>query len=226
MNGSDLSQLLYSNKANMVQARDAIYAINNASLYDYIDAMKETKELDEETAIATEALTKKILSKVDALEALNYANHPEKVEALVKALNGAKVDGIEASEILTSDDYSLKDKLEAYDAAAATLSRDAAALGALEEAFNEFKIFQEMNESAIEFIDNASLSYDQINELHDITRQLNKELKDSNFKITEDSDTVFKNLLNDLSTSGGDIASSINRTFGTYLNEMSAMGED
>jgi hypothetical protein len=226
MSEDELNELMTSNKANMVQARDAIYGINNDKIYETIDLLKKEEGLNEETAAATEALTQKILEEVDARTALNYANDPEQVEKLTKALAKAKVDGISVGEILTSDDYDLKEKLDAYEEAIDTLQGDQEAVSALKEAFNEFELFQNMTDSALKFIDAASLSYDQINELHDITRQLNKELADTGFQITEDADVVFEDLLNNLAANGEDLGASINSVFGDYLNEMEYMGED
>jgi hypothetical protein len=226
MNASDRQKLLTSNEANMVQARDALYSINNDKVYEVIDGLKETAKLDEEVAAATERLTEKILDEVDAFTALEYTQDPEKIRKITEALAGAEVDGISVGEILTSDDYDLKDKLNAFKQARVSLQGDADAIKALETAFNEFELFEEMTESAIDFIDASSLTYDQINELHDMTRQLNKELNDTGFEITENADEVFKNLLNDLSMNGGDVADSINDVFGDYLNELEYMGED
>lgn len=226
MNEIEKQEFLTSNKANMIQARDAIYSMNNAKIYDYIDAMKESKRINEEVALATEQLTEKILSQVDAATALEYAEDPSKIKKIIESLASVRTEDGYASEILMSDDYDLKEKLQAYEEALVALKGDAEALKALQETFNEFKLFQELNDEAIDFIDAANLSYDQINQLHDITRQLNKEWSDIGVTIDEDADTIFQNLLNDMSTSGGDISSSINTVFGTYLDEIADMGED
>jgi hypothetical protein len=226
MSEEDRLKLLTSNETNMVQARDALYSINNDKVYEYIDNLKKTIQLDDEVATATERLTEKILDEVDAWTALDYTNDPEKLRKITEALAVAEVDGVSVGEILTSDDYVLKEKLDAYRKVKDTLGQNTEALAAFEKAYNEFDLFDKMTEGALEFIDAASLSYDQINELHDITRQLNKELSGTAFKITDHADVIFNDLINDLSMNGGNIANSVNDVFGEYLDELEYMGED
>ena len=134
--------------AEIAQAQDTIYAYNNNKLYEYIDLQKESGELTHEQATAVESLTQSILEGMSAEEAWVYAKDDDgkKVQALarslqeltmvVKDINGKMVT-LNVGSILNSDDYSLKDQIEAFEK-----TRDAV----LEEygsASEEFKAFSE-----------------------------------------------------------------------------------
>lgn len=67
----ELSQLLDENSTNtqILQAQDSLYAANNSELYDYIDLMKDSKELTEENASAVESLAQSILEEMSVEQA-------------------------------------------------------------------------------------------------------------------------------------------------------------
>ena len=77
---------------------------------------------------------------------------------------------LSASEVLSSDDYSLKDRVEAYQ----QIHDELASLGAefsnilvgFETEYNGFEVFAKMTDNVIEFIDQVDLSVDEINELY------------------------------------------------------------
>jgi conjugal transfer/entry exclusion protein len=231
LSAADKKNFMTSKSADMVKARDAIYAINNNRVYKQIDAMTESGAVTEEAAAATEALTQSLLSQVDAYTALEYANNPKKVEDLTKALAEANIVlddfNYSVAEVLTSDDFNLKDKIMAFDEATAAVAGNADALKALQTTYNEFAVFKKMGDDVIDFIDEMNLSYDQINNLHGMMGELNKELKDEGFYINPASfDATFETLMQSMASNGADIGQTINDTFGSYLSGMEYMGED
>lgn len=52
-----------------LSARDAIYALNNKTAYEYISVLKERNKVTEDAASASKTLVKNILEEVDAFEA-------------------------------------------------------------------------------------------------------------------------------------------------------------
>jgi hypothetical protein len=68
---SELDKFLNENTSNaeIRQAQDAIYALNNNELYEYIDAQKDSKEMTESEATAIESLTQTMLEEMSVEEA-------------------------------------------------------------------------------------------------------------------------------------------------------------
>ena len=93
----------------MVQ--DAVFSINNNTLYEYIDTLEEVND-------GVESMTQNILEMLSAEDAWTYANEEssESIKKLVNTLNNASdIEGNALVEILNSDKSSIKDRIEAYD---------------------------------------------------------------------------------------------------------------
>lgn len=71
MNPNERAKLLNSSSTNasVLQAQNAVYALANDKLYDYIDTTKDNNQLTEEEAAAVESLTQSILENMSAEEA-------------------------------------------------------------------------------------------------------------------------------------------------------------
>jgi hypothetical protein len=71
MNSSELGLFLDENTSNneIRAAQDAIYALNNQTLYDTIDALKEEGRVTEDVAAATETLTQSMLENLSVADA-------------------------------------------------------------------------------------------------------------------------------------------------------------
>ena len=144
------------------QAQSAFYAINNSTLYNYIDSLTDASEAEK---AALESVTQTVLSGLSAKQAYEYAidETGEKIKNLTDALqdldkvqrevNGRQT-GISLVELLDSDDYDLKDKVHAYEEAAKALEYNKEAYDAFKSAYQEYEIFAKMNDSVVEFIDN------------------------------------------------------------------------
>jgi hypothetical protein len=72
------------------------------------------------------------------------------------------------AEVLTSDDYSLKEQVAAYSETLKALEQlgDDAALNAFKESFAQYDYFADLDSNILDFIDNVGLSIDELNELH------------------------------------------------------------
>lgn len=88
----------------------AVYAINNAYLYDQLDALEQSGKYTEEELAAAEQLGEQILSNLTAQEAYTYALQ-EGASALAQTLVNLE----DVAMILTSGDYSLAEQIKAYE---------------------------------------------------------------------------------------------------------------
>jgi hypothetical protein len=71
LSGNELKKFLDENTTNaeIRMAQDAIYALNNNELYEYIDAQKDSNKITESQAAAIESLTQSILDEMSTEEA-------------------------------------------------------------------------------------------------------------------------------------------------------------
>ena len=148
--------------SSVKQAQSAFYAIANSNLYDRIDAMTDVTE---EEAAAIESVTQAMIANLTAKEAYDYANNPEKVQAIIDKLKDLeqiqmkvndRMEDVSASEILDSDDFNLKDKVRAYEAATKALEGMDEAYNAFKTEYQQYALFAEMNDDVLDFIDNMS----------------------------------------------------------------------
>ena len=171
---SQLQAFLDPNSSNseVLTAQAAIYANNNSYLYDYIDGLGDIKEGVEEVAQA-------LLEELTPAEALAFANQPERIEELVNQLNNLNKAYTSLSdknktgtvtEVLTSDDYSIVDKVDAYRQAIAALTPE------MQELFNatyaDIATFATFSESVLSFIDTKGITVDGINDIGDAINEL------------------------------------------------------
>ena len=219
------SDMLTSNNSEMISARDALYAINNSRLYDAVDKMTDLTEKERD---AVEDLAQSILEAVDAQTALNYANsnYSETLATTLSQLKDIKTSTDEyasVSEILTSDDYTLKDRVKAYEEISQALRDSEEALKAFRDTYSQYEVFAKMGDDVLDFIEKVGLSIDDINDLYAAAEKLRK----AGVAITDqDYQSRFDDLLNALAGSNGDIATAIETVFGDYLSQFQKGTED
>lgn len=125
-----------------------MYALNNASLYNYIDELKNANQITKEVASSTEKLVQSILEEVDAAKAASFLSNSTAIEAYTDAVreltmtvqdanDNTKV--VNAASILTSDDYTVRQRTEAFEALRATIASlgDSDMLSAFTTAYSE-----------------------------------------------------------------------------------------
>ena len=231
LSATELANFLDENNksAEVLQAQDKIYALNNNELYEYIDSMKESKEITDEAAAATEKLTQSILEEMSVEEAWDYAkdNDGEKVRDLVDSLKDLEIQArntnkelvnVSISEVLTSDDYELKDKVKAYEDAQKALSAlgDTAALEAFNDAFIQYDKFSDYEDYVLDFIDEVGLSIDEVSELYESWKKLQK----AGVKITQEQfEERFDTYLTALADTQGDVLTATQMVFGQFLDD-------
>ena len=183
LNNKELALFLddETTNAEIAQAQDAIYAYNNNKLYEYIDLQKESGELTQEQATAVESLTQNILEGMSTEEAWGYVQDDsgKKVEALAKSLqkltivvkdiNGKMVE-LNVGSILNSDDYNLKDQVEAFqkthDALLEEYGSASEEFKAFSETFSQYDFFTTLEGDALDFIDSVGMSINELNDLY------------------------------------------------------------
>lgn len=129
--------LLYGKDAQYVTARSAIYGINNNSLYERIDALKDLPDADKEALESTEALAQSMLNELDITRALEIANEDsdQTIRSLIDTLSGLK-DGA-VVESFMNEDTSFKDRVMAFRELTNELQGNQEMLTALKEAYSE-----------------------------------------------------------------------------------------
>ena len=165
------TQLLYGKDAQYVNARSAIYGINNNTLYERIDALKDLPNADEEALASTEALVQSMLNELDITRALAIANEDSgrTIQNLISTLSG-----LEATEEFMNEDVDFKDRVQAFRELTNELQGNQEMLAALKEAYSEWDTFANMDDSILNFIDTMGLSIDEINELYAGYKDLQK----------------------------------------------------
>ena len=217
--------------AEILQAQDAIYALNNNELYEYIDLQKESGQLTEEQATAVESLTQSILEGMSAEEAWAYAKDDDgkKVQALarslkeltmvVKDVNGKMVK-LNVGSILNSDDYSLKDQVEAFEKTRDTLLKEYGSASeefkAFSETFSQYEFFTKLEGDALDFVDSIGMSINELNDLYGAWEKLQK--RGVNIS-QEDWENNFELYLETLAATQGDVLAATELIFGEYLDD-------
>ena len=210
--------------SSIKQAQSAFYAIANSNLYDRIDAMTD---ITEEEAAAIESVTQAMIANLSAKGAYDYANNPEKVQAIIDKLKGLeqiqmkvndRMENVSASEILNSDDFDLKDKVKAYEAAAKALEGIDEAYSAFKTEYEQYQLFAEMNDDVLDFIDSMGWSIDQINTMGEGWKKLQKAgiaMTEAEYKALF---TSSDGILATLQQTGGNVAATIDAVFGDYID--------
>lgn len=230
LSGHELRNFLNENttSAEIRMAQDAIYALNNNELYEYLDAQKDGNELTESQASAIESLTQSILEEMSVEEAWAYAkdDNGTKVQALVQQIQGLVVevknlDGelekLNVAEVLMSDDYSLKEQVNAYKETLASLERlgDDAATNAFKDTFAQYDYFADLDSNILDFIDHVGLSIDELNELNGAWEKLRKK----GVNITQEQwEERFESYLTALTYTNGDVLAATEAVFGQFLD--------
>ena len=195
-----------STDSDILTAQSAIYAINNAKLYDFVDGLEDAQE-------GVEKLAQSLLSQLSPAEALAFANTPDKIKDLVKTLNNANIqlsNGKNAgvATVLTSDDYSVVDKVKAYREALDSL--DDSMKATFKTVYSDIEVFSNFSSSVLEFIDSSGVSIDNINAIGKAIQKLGYNSEESADKLQ---------YLFGLIADGTDIQDAIYTTFGDISDE-------
>jgi TP901 family phage tail tape measure protein len=146
-NYSEFKKMMDENTSNgkYLQAQSAIRATAYNAMYDYVDTL--AKDTDNENLLKqTETLTASLIEGMTALEALDYAEHPEKLNTLVDKIqeaqmkiedaNGA-IEEVNATEIFMDEGRSIEERIRAFDAIKESLEGDKVALEAFTKQYSD-----------------------------------------------------------------------------------------
>lgn len=196
--------------SNTLTAQAAIYANNNNELYKYIDSLTEAKA-------GVEDLAEVLLRELTPAQALAFAEQPELISKLVDSLNSlsttytslsdSSVKGT-AAEVLTSDDYSVVDKVNAYKDAMASLDSEMAKI--LETTYSDIAVFAEFDTTVLDFINKKNFTTDGIN-------AVGKAIQELGYDTTQSTQMI--QLLFAAINSGSSIQDAIYNTFGRGLSD-------
>lgn len=191
LSASDKTKFLDPNTTDtdILTAQSAIYAINNKNLYTYIDTLENAQD-------GVEKLTQSLIEELSPAEALAFANTPSQIQAIVDSLNNLQVeytslngkDTTGVTGVLTSDDYSLIDKIDAYRQALATLTPEMQ--DNLKVIYSDLEVFSQFNQTALEFISTSGMSIDSINAIGKAIQKLGYTTEESTDKMEQLFQTI------------------------------------
>ena len=196
--------------SDILTAQAALYANNNNELYKYINSLKEVNQ-------GVEQLAQSLLNELTPAQALAFAKQPELISKLVDSLNSlsttytslsdSSVKGT-AAEVLTSDDYSVVDKVNAYKDAMASLDNEMAKI--LETTYSDIAVFAEFDTTVLDFINRKNFTVDGIN-------SVGKAIQELGYDTTQSTQMI--QLLFAAINSGLSIKDAIYSTFGKGLSD-------
>lgn len=209
--------LASQDNADYLMVQDAVYAINNNTLYEYIDTLGQVGN-------NVEKLTQNILEQISAQEAYQYALHPERIQELADTINNANTvigdSQVALAEILDSTQYSIQEKITAYN----QLYDAIAALGdntltqSFIDAYGQWQQLQvTMSEGAIAFMDRIGISIDKLNTFALALRKFGIETEDAAQRISQLFDAV---------NNGIELRSAITTLFADVLSQYAPDSKD
>jgi hypothetical protein len=222
------SELLNENTtdAQIKKAQSSLYANAIYNLQEYIDTLKDAEELSSSDAASIEKLTQKMIEEADLSEAFDFADNEQSVKDLVNSIKSletevegldGKLETVSTAEILTSDDYGITQKAEAFRALKQEFGAFSDEYKLLEQAYSEYAVFAEMGDDVLEMIDYLGITIEDINDLQSAWSTLKKQ--GLNISESEYTNLITSELLPTLAASGNDIGSTIDLVFGKYLTD-------
>lgn len=213
---------LTGNRAQDLTRQEALRTTNNAFMYERIDTLKQEQNLSNTTASAIEHLTQSLLENMDIQDAwaLGQDKSGKKVQDFTDRIAGLYMHigeaNITIAEILGSQDYSLKEQVQALQTAEKALGATSVEYQALAKTYREIADFSDFNEATLDFLERSNITIDELNNFYESLTTLQK----SGWQITkEEWEGNFEGMLNILQETNGDIEAVIN----TYYSEQKAI---
>lgn len=212
------NQWLTGKSADDLKVRDQMYAGVKRSAYEYLDTLTKEKDAYKDLYDAVEDVTNALIENLDASEALTLWNDKDKLRDLIDEIAKvtSNIEGMSAAEVLNSGDESLVNRTRAYHDISEALKGDEEALKAFQQAYQQYKIFDEMTKEQLEFIEASGLSTEKLNDFYDGYRRLQR----AGVNITKEQFQGQFNSIIDQLASGSTITEIIDNTFGSYLAGM------
>lgn len=206
-----LNNLLTGTSSDALAVQSAIIANNNDAIYRYIDNIGGVAE-------GVEYFTQSIFENMDALDAYRYATEEgrKELEKIVDIINKASktINGEEVAyaEIINSEDYTLTERLDAYQELLATLQQvgDPALTKSLMETYKQWQMLGEsFGDTSLKFMEQYGVTIDELNNLSKALQKLGYDAEESAVKINQ----LFEQMAN-----GATISDAIWSVFGVTKN--------
>jgi hypothetical protein len=223
------SDLLNENTTNaeIKKAQTSIYANAVYNLQDYIDTLKDAEGVNSETASAIETMTEAMIRQANLSDALDFADDENQVKALVNQIKDLEIQvedakgelqDISTAEILTSDDYGIRDKARAFNELKQELGESSEEYQLFAAAYKDYETFAEMGDDVLKMVEYLELSIDEIDQLGTSYKTLKSYGLDMSEEAFKNSITGAGGVLDTLAKTGGDVESTVKRVFGTVLS--------
>ena len=209
---------------NIKKAQSSLYANANAALYDYMDILKDTTDITDEAASATEELVESMIGELSLQQALDFNNNSKQIEDLVESVKDLKIEiddsNISLAKVLTSDDYGITQKADAFNQLKKQLGEYTEEYQLLASAYSEYSVFANMAQDTLEMIDYLEISIEDINNLNEAWTTLSEKGLDISQEKYKELITSQGGILDTLAQTGGDVAETIDMVFGSYLSNV------
>lgn len=210
--------------------------VAKAKGYDILD--ESFGNLTSTQSAALQSIMETMIDASDNNALLRLANDADLLKDSLEKLASIKTtDGSLAADVLQDEDSSLKERTLAFRQLEKELGKTSDEFKAISEAYKEFNVFAEWNDSTLDLIDNLKITNDELNDLWESYSKVEKTLRNkagedgnwsSNFtdiiSETEYQDAIL-DTLNKVALYNGDIATAINDAFGNYLSDFSKSSE-
>ena len=204
--------------ANALKVQDQVFAGAKRSAYEYLDSLVAVNDAYKDLYDSVEDVTNALIENMSAKDAFDLWNDKDKLNDLIDKITKVTsgIEGMSAAQVINSEDESLVDRTRAYHDISEALKGDEAALKAFQQAYQQYKIFDEMTQKQLEFIETSGLSIAKLNDFYDGYRKLQR----AGVNITKEQFRgQFNNIIDQLEN-GSTITEIIDNTFGSYLSGM------
>lgn len=197
--------------------RDNIYGYNNLKMYNQLDKLVEQGIITSEESSSIETWTQQILENIDAAKAeqLSNDNTIEQLTELIaktKLLTTETEDYANIINILSSNDYSLTEQVQAYTTLLQTIS-DPDVKESFKEIYNSLETYTTLNQDTLTFLDKVGLTAEKINTLNTGYKKL-----DATIISQEQYQSRVLGIIQDLAASDGDISTVLHLQFDDLLS--------
>ena len=210
-------ELLVKGNKYYAETKANLIALNNSQLYSELENLSLTQEQMQ----AYQTLGEQIFGNLDATELLDAANQ-NAAKSFTKLLTTlpkvqTAIGDVSAAEVLASDDYSLREKVDAYRDLANVLSGDVK--NSFEDLYSEFKYFTKLGDETLKLLEDMSIGTQELITLSKEWSSLQK----AGITISEEeySKLLTDQLLPVLTETGGNLSATIDAVFGSYLTQVS-----
>ena len=211
-------QWLTGTDANALKVQDQVFAGAKRSAYEYLDSLVAVNDTYKDLYDSVEDVTNALIENMSAKDAFDLWDDKDKLNNLIDKITKVTsgIEGMSAAQVINSEDESLVDRTRAYHDISEALKGDEAALKAFQQAYQQYKIFDEMTQKQLEFIETSGLSIAKLNDFYDGYRKLQR----AGVNITKEQfQGQFNNIIDQLEN-GSTITEIIDNTFGSYLSGM------